>query len=240
MSVNSDNRDNRAKELENDFKYIFDTYDDFISGLSEALSGELFYGNNPEYHEQIGLLGCQYVDIRYIEHFLDNGLDPQTGLNKMVKTLVLNPRYVGEIDDIFDYLEPFISAGADISQMTKFLFTFENFDSYESLDDFNICFEVACRILDRCWNLLDINYIMSICDWSSVKPIHWEDYYDEENVPFPQVLYENYKYLSKKLKKIGRNDENEGESEDEEREDEGEEEEGEEGNESEDEEGEEN
>jgi hypothetical protein len=206
--MNSEKYQETLKRYKENFEIHFDKFDDFLVYLMDDFLDSDLYDTNLKYEEQVDDLGCVFVHLKYIEYFLNNGLDPQIGLQKIIKGFIFeilggNVYEIGE--DFFKYIDIFISAGADISQITKYLFILDEINHIDVIHEYFGCItSIICPILDHYWKDLDRNYILSVCDWESVEAINFQEYDETENLEISQILYGNYKYFSEELKKINK------------------------------------
>jgi hypothetical protein len=172
---------------------FFKSYDEFLAGLRESLNSEYYGDKYPEYEEE-----CDQeedIDVKYINHFIQNGLDIHHGLELLIDTLCSHSRYV-EQSDIEDFIQPFLNAGADINKQTIFYIPIIS-NLEEEFEDKTE--EIFIRVAIIKTFQIQNNSIDELLRDDNVEPLDWEDIleYNEENeyndmkLPF----YQFYKFL---------------------------------------------
>ena len=155
----------------------FPTYDDFLSAFGVSLNIENFVEIYPEYSDEFD--NDVDINLKYVSHFLEGGLDPQVGLEKMIYCLIMNPRYAVEAVDYI--IDPFITAGASLTPLTSCLFQIAatatatvTATTANMIEDVVPSIDVCAAIIDRYWRQMDAAHVQSVTDWSTVVPKYWE------------------------------------------------------------------
>ncbi len=176
------------------------SYDNFLSGLAEALRTEFYSDTYPDYYHECKEFGTYHVNEVYINYFLANGLDPQEGLSKMIDCLCENSQYTRDDGIIEHHIRLFLNAGANIFILTPKILYIPHIKSMYEFEDaiFSNGIEARASIIDCFWKLLDREYIASVTDWAAVKPKYWKYISLEESLPM--AFYRNYKCLSDYLR----------------------------------------
>jgi hypothetical protein len=190
----------REKEAKNNFKILFDTYEEFLAALVDMLTEN----DDPQYAEyQEQCENDENVDQKYINYYLENGLDPQIGLIKMIKAVIAGHRNSTDPEILRAVISPFIISGANLKLITPYLFNFRSFKNYDDIAYHWGEILVAATILDLWFNKFDLDYISNVCDWKNIEPKHWQDEYEEiVDSDFPRIIYEMYKEYCDNLKKL--------------------------------------
>lgn len=95
------------------------TYDEFILSFGDHVYGETYMDLDDDYDEHAD--PDIFAEVRYIHHFLKNGLDPQVGLQKIVKRLVISAAASEYKKQMLNFVDIFIHAGASITPLMPFL-----------------------------------------------------------------------------------------------------------------------
>ena len=100
---------------------FYKDYDKYLKAFQEMCWSENFADNFIEYGELCNNYGCNIVDMQHLTYFLNNGLDPQTGLEKLIKVALDGNRYVTEGYGLKYMIQIFLDHGANLP--TSMIFT---------------------------------------------------------------------------------------------------------------------
>ena len=187
------------------FNFHFKTYEDYMRALAESFISE-FHEEYPEYREEMDGMAKLGIDIdeTYIRHFLNSGLDPQTGMEKMIETMTANARYSGESVYLLKF---FIDAGASLYDLTEKIFCVPDVPDVKYVEDaiYDHGLEVRLQIIDKYAEHLNQDYIKDYTDWTKIQAILWEDVIfgaNRDSIDPKLVFLQHYKYSSKYIQSL--------------------------------------
>jgi hypothetical protein len=177
----------------------YKTYETYLEALTESFISE-FFTNHPEYEKEIDAMVEQNIDVdqKYIFHFLNSGLDPQIGMEKMIDAMISNYRYSA---DYIYLLKHFIDAGASLYNLTEKLFFIPDV-AYDWIEEaiYENGIDVRAAIIDKYAQHLNQDYIKNYANWTEIQATLWEE--AEDDIDPKLVFLQHYKYMSKYIKSL--------------------------------------
>jgi len=167
----------------------YDSWVKFFNAFECANSTEFYAEEYPEYEDYINSDGS---DADIISHLLAQGNSAQEGLDGLVSAVLRGSRYVCDAeDDVMTYVQMFIASGAKTSSVTTgllFARSYENESSFEDeIDNYN-----ARALLIKA---LDVDPSQYVPQWSSIKPMYWEDIQDATDVNYDTRRFMYLRYV---------------------------------------------
>ena len=177
----------------------YKTYETYLDALTEAFISE-FFQNHPEYKQEIDAMAELNIDVdqKYILHFLNSGLDPQIGMEKMIDAMISNSRYSAYYIDLLKY---FIDAGASLYNLTEKLFFIPDV-AYYWIEDaiYEHGIDVRAAIIDKYAEHLNQDYIKNYANWTEIQATLWEE--AEKDIDPKLVFLQHYKYMSQYIQSL--------------------------------------
>lgn len=148
----------------------YDSWVKFCKAFECSNSTEFYAEDYPEYKAYINAGGS---DVDIVAHLLAYGGSAQEGLDCFVSAVLGGSRYVCYAkDDVKACVQMLLASGAKYGPDTKDLLFGR---SYAGMDD---CFEDEIANYNAralLINALNIDPCEYVPDWSSIKPMYWED-----------------------------------------------------------------
>jgi hypothetical protein len=178
--------------------YPFTSWESFYACFVKCNSTEFYASTYPKYAKAMEDDWDKSCFSQIMRDFLEQGLDPQEGLDGMIQAFIDGPRYVeefmGDGEAMFTYMtKEFIEKGAKLN--------FDNLmkPTIESLEDeFIWSGKVKGRMLSDLKNAGIVPDMDEILDeklnWNDITPWYWEDIPEEEMPDFNTQFLSALKY----------------------------------------------